>query len=113
MGLGAVLFLMLPGLGLMLAGKQPAWSLSEAVAGEAIAGRAVEVSAPPGPSAENAIIAAAQLRPASDPLRARRLSDFAILCLTFSLLVAFNLAFWRHLRRVNASPRRGEWRGRR
>lgn len=29
----------------------------------------------------------------------------------FSIIVAFNLAFVRHLRRVHASSRRGAWRG--
>lgn len=29
----------------------------------------------------------------------------------FSIIVAFNLAFFRHLRRVHASSRRGAWRG--
>ena len=29
----------------------------------------------------------------------------------FSVIVAFNLAFFRHLRRVHASSRRGAWRG--
>ena len=31
--------------------------------------------------------------------------------LLFSVIVAFNLAFFRHLRRVHASSRRGAWRG--
>lgn len=34
-----------------------------------------------------------------------------MLALMFSALVAFNLALLRHLRRVNASSRRGAWRG--
>jgi hypothetical protein len=33
-----------------------------------------------------------------------------ILGLVFSSMVAFNLAFLRHLRRVYASPRQGAWR---
>lgn len=33
-----------------------------------------------------------------------------ILAVVFSMIVAFNLAFYRHLRRVYASPRRGAWR---
>jgi hypothetical protein len=33
-----------------------------------------------------------------------------ILGLAFSAMVAFNLAFLRHLRRVYASPRQGAWR---
>jgi hypothetical protein len=34
----------------------------------------------------------------------------ALLSLTFAGLLALNLAFWRHLRRAYASPRRGVWR---
>jgi len=33
-----------------------------------------------------------------------------LLSLAFALLVALNLAIWRHLRRAYASPRRGVWR---
>lgn len=33
-------------------------------------------------------------------------ASLLILSVTFSSLVAFNLAFWRHLRRAYASPRR-------
>lgn len=33
-----------------------------------------------------------------------------LLAAVFSLLAAFNLAFFRHVRRVNASPRRSVWR---
>lgn len=33
-----------------------------------------------------------------------------LLSLTFAALTALNLAFWRHLRRVYASPRRSVWR---
>jgi hypothetical protein len=39
----------------------------------------------------------------------RRL-DLALLSLTFAALLAGNLAFWRHLRRAYASPRRTVWR---
>jgi hypothetical protein len=35
---------------------------------------------------------------------------FALLSIAFAALVACNLAFWRHLRRVYASPRRSVWR---
>ena len=37
-------------------------------------------------------------------------ADAVILAGVFSMIVAFNLAFYRHLRRVYASPRRGAWR---
>jgi hypothetical protein len=33
-----------------------------------------------------------------------------LLSLAFATLAALNLGFWRHLRRVYASPRRGRWR---
>lgn len=112
MGLGAVLFLLLPLLALGPQLPNKAWTLDEALAAEVIATRAVEVTSPAGPAAENAIVAAAQLRPDGVPLQVRRTTEIAILGLTFSLLVALNLAFWRHLRRVSASPRRNTWRRR-
>ena len=34
----------------------------------------------------------------------------ALLSVAFASIVALNLAFWRHLRRVYASPRRRVWR---
>ena len=42
--------------------------------------------------------------PASRPL------DLLLLSFAFAALLAGNLAFWRHLRRVYASPRRSVWR---
>jgi len=33
-----------------------------------------------------------------------------LLSVAFAAIVAFNLAFWRHLRRAYASPRRNVWR---
>jgi len=33
-----------------------------------------------------------------------------LLSVAFAAIVAFNLGFWRHLRRVYASPRRSVWR---
>ena len=100
--LGAALFLVLP----MLAAPSQSWTIDEAFAGDVIATRAVEVTSPPGPAAENAIVAAAQLRAASVPLHAQRMSDLAVLGLAFSLLVACNLAFVRHLRREGAALKR-------
>jgi hypothetical protein len=35
---------------------------------------------------------------------------FVLLSITVAAIAAFNLAFWRHLRRVYASQRRGVWR---
>jgi hypothetical protein len=43
-------------------------------------------------------------------VRAVRTRTLALLGITFASLAALNLAFWRHLRRVYASPRRGVWR---
>jgi hypothetical protein len=42
--------------------------------------------------------------------RAARTRTLVLLSITFASLAALNLAFWRHLRRVYASPRRGVWR---
>ena len=41
---------------------------------------------------------------------AARQQALVLLSVTVAVLVAFNLAFWRHLRRAYASPRRGVWR---
>lgn len=57
----------------------------------------------PAPDADG--IAHARLGPPA----AGRL-DLALLSLAFAALCAGNLAFWRHLRRVYASPRRNVWR---
>lgn len=54
-----------------------------------------------------------RLSAAFTPHRAQardRAADLAFLSLAFAALVAGNLAFWRHLRRVYASPRRNVWR---
>jgi hypothetical protein len=114
MGLGAAIFLLLPLLALGCHAQHPSyrWTFDEAFAGEVIATRAIEVTSPASPAAENAVVAAALLRPNGVPLHARRVTELAVLGLTFSLLVAFNLAFWRHLRRVSASPQRRVWRRR-
>ncbi len=105
MALGAAIFVLIPVLAQGLVTRPQGWTLDEAAAGEVIATRAVEVSSPAGPGAENAIVAAAQLRPSGVPMQAQRLNELAVLGLTFSLLVALNLAFWRHLRRVDAASR--------
>lgn len=103
MVLGAVVFLMLPLVSLTLQTSETSWNFSEAIAGEVIATRAVELTSPAGPTTENALVAAAQLRPASLPLHSRRLIEMIILGMTFSLIVAFNMALVRHLRRVQAT----------
>ncbi|MGE0700253.1 MAG: hypothetical protein AB7O57_14240 [Hyphomicrobiaceae bacterium] len=112
MAIGAAIVLVLPLLGLGLQAPNRSWAIDAAAAGEVLATRAVEVTAPPGPAAENAIVAVAQLRPAGVSLQARRNTELVVLWLSFSALVAFNLAFWRHLRRVSGSPRRDERRQR-
>ncbi len=43
-------------------------------------------------------------------VQASQVPNLALLSLAFAALVAGNLAFWRHLRRVYASPRRNVWR---
>jgi len=104
--LGAAIFLMLPLLATTLLDPRQSWTINEAVAGDVIATRAVEVTSPPGPVAENAIIAAAQLRPAGTTIHARRGTELAVLGLTFSLLLACNLALLRQMRRENSASRR-------
>lgn len=106
MALGAFIFMMLPAISLTLPDPQQRWTMSEALAGEVIAAHAIEVTAPPGPATEIAIVAAAQMSIAGDPMLWKRLAASAVLGLTFSLLLAFNLAFVRHLRRVSAGPQR-------
>jgi hypothetical protein len=51
----------------------------------------------------------AAFTPNAAPSRDRG-ADLAFLSLAFAALLAGNLAFWRHLRRVYASPRRNVWR---
>jgi hypothetical protein len=46
---------------------------------------------------------------ANGPEQARRQALF-LLSIAFAGIAALNLAFWRHLRRAYASPRRGVWR---
>ena len=43
-------------------------------------------------------------------MRTSRRQALWLLSLTLAAIFALNLAFWRHLRRVYASPRRGVWR---
>lgn len=109
MAFGAVMFLMLPLVSMSLQTSDPSWTFSEAIAGEVIATRAFDLTSPAGADTENAVVAAAQLRPAVPPLHSRRLTEMLILGLTFSLIVAFNMALWRHLRRVNVRRRGQTW----
>jgi len=111
-GLGALAFLMLPLLAAGLADPAKTLSFDDAFAGEVMATRAVEVTSPPSTEAENAIVAVAQLRPATTPLETRRQRELVILGFTFSLLMGCNLAFWRHLRRASQTHRRTSARAR-
>jgi len=45
------------------------------------------------------------------PTAASPASSYVLLSLAAAAVAAFNLAFWRHLRRAYASPRRGRRRG--
>lgn len=63
---------------------------------------------PPGLVVEFASISALP-RPAGYVGGAERTRAMILLGLTFSLMLTFNLAIWRHLRREYASPRRGVW----
>jgi hypothetical protein len=45
------------------------------------------------------------------PAAASPASSYLLLSLAAAAVAAFNLAFWRHLRRAYASPRRGRRRG--
>lgn len=113
MSLGAAIFLLLPLLALTCQGQSPRWTFDDALAGELVASRAAEGLLPPaGPMTESMFAATAALRPEGLLLNASHYTDLAVLGFTFSLLVALNLAFFRHLRRVCASPRRGVWRRR-
>ncbi len=106
MALGAIIFLMMPVAALLTTDPQQSWTLSEALAGDVITLAATETSKPAGVLADYSISVPAPTHIIADSSRARQMSDWAVLGLTFSLLVAFNLAFLRHLRRVSASPRR-------
>jgi len=44
------------------------------------------------------------------PAGATDVATYLLLSLNVAALTALNLAFWRHLRRAYASPRRGTWR---
>ena len=80
----------LPAMGLLRSGDSDAGTIEEARVGSVYAARRASAAARQG---------------VSDP-------ELAPLSLSLALaaLVAFNLAFWRHLRRAYASPRRGRWR---
>lgn len=70
------------------------------------------VSDLPGTAASLALVATPPQKAAGTNVFRRTSHQNAVLLLAavFSLLAAFNLAFFRHVRRVNASPRRSVWR---
>ena len=88
------------------AGQSPAYAVSlpalakEAIAPDSTLSRPASLRAD-GPSQAVQSIHRAQ----TSPGQAR-----VLLSVAFALIVAINLGFWRHLRRVYASPRRGVWR---
>ena len=55
-------------------------------------------------------VAARGAAPRVHQVHASRPQAQLLLSLAFAAIMAFNLAFWRHLRRVYASPRRNVWR---
>lgn len=109
MGLGATIFLLLPLLAATCQGQNTRWVFDDALAGNG-ATLTLEMSSQSGSMTETAGVTATLLAPAGALPDAHRFTELAVLGFTFSLLVAFNLAFVRHLRRVCASPRRGMWR---
>jgi hypothetical protein len=95
------------------------WAVALAVSGSDI--RAHAVSLPT--IAKDLILDAGALGPAGMPggesrhavhsfskSEVGRGQALTLLSLAFAAIVACNLAFWRHLRRVYASPRRSVWR---
>ena len=106
MALGAVIFLMMPVASHIVAGPQQRWSVSEALARELGSHETIDVATFAGTLFDFAVAMPMPTQVVPDPNRTRQMSDWVVLGLTFSLLVAFNLAFVRHLRRVSASRRR-------
>ncbi len=91
------------------------WGVAFAVSSSDIRAHAVPLTAFSKQSIDHDFAAASRPRvqAAYGPHKAQasgRAADLALLSLAFAALVAGNLAFWRHLRRVYASPRRNVWR---
>jgi hypothetical protein len=100
MALGAFIFLALPLTAIPALSTGASWSLSEAMAGEPIMVRPEILQADVAAAHSGPILTEfLSPTPASQPAW-RKHTDIAVLGLTFSLLVAFNLAFVRHLRQV-------------
>lgn len=104
LALGAGLFVVLS---LGLAGDPSHGLCSPVSASEGVA-TAIEAISAGAAGADDAVVAALTSR--AVPARAGRREELFILGLSFAFMFAFNLAIWRHLRRVYASPRRGAWR---
>jgi hypothetical protein len=62
----------------------------------------------PNPASFHVPGTTAMYLPQEDP--AQRLRNLLLLSFAVAGMAAFNLAFWRHLRRAYASPRRSVWR---
>lgn len=77
-----------------------------AVAFDSLNSRAVELTAPAGLATENAILSAALRRPVYNMTHLHRLSGLLMLGAGFALMFAFNMAFFRHLVRVQTAARR-------
>lgn len=104
------------GLGLFLAlavGLLGASGLGLTAASQASAAEMARVAAFTGPLATNSAIETAAAKPAilvsqpSTGTDADRTGAMVLLAAVFAALFSFNLAFFRHLRRVYAAPRRG------
>lgn len=89
----------------MPSGSQTNWAPPKAAAADITLAQAVETT--PGAVSESTFVLAT--RQPGHSGNAERTRAMILLGLTFSLLLSFNLAIWRHLRREYASPRRGMW----
>lgn len=96
----------------LLAGHGGGVFLGRATAADLLAARAVELSAPPGPGTENAILDA-MLEGAATLPAPPSTSTLLVLGLTFTLMFAFNLMMVRHMRGAYGMARRAGVRGRR
>jgi site-specific recombinase len=89
--------------------------LGDILAASSSAGDLLKFSLDDSPVIVAAVVATAVPVPQSGAVsglrHTTRQTAFVLLAGIFSALVAFNLAFFRHLRREYASPRRGAWRG--
>lgn len=100
--LGAAVYLaVLP----LLSGPGGSLFYGRATAADLLAARAVELTAPPGPGTENAILEAMLEGAATLPAPPAP-STILVLGLTFSLMFAFNLMMVRHLRGAYGVTRR-------